>query len=322
MDHPPLVHGGNLAAAMRRFGGQRADWLDLSTGINAAPYPVGPLSADAWTRLPGAVAEAALVEAARHAYGAASAAVVATPGAQALIQLVPRLRKPGRVGIVWPTYEEHGAAFRTEGWTVERIPDPADGFDALVVVNPNNPDGRSWEPEALLRVRTGLLIVDESFADPDPSRSLAAAAGREGLVVMRSFGKFYGLAGVRLGFALCAPADAARLTALQGPWAVCGPALEIGAAALADDGWAALTRARLARDAARLDGLADRAGWRLVGGTALFRTYDAGDATAAQERLARARIWTRAFPYESRWLRLGLPGHAAGWVQLERAMAG
>jgi cobalamin biosynthetic protein CobC len=91
---------------------------------------------------------------------------------------------------------------------------------------------------------------------------------------------------------------------------------------LTDSTWQTETRTRLARDADRLDALAARAGWSLVGGTNLFRTYDTGDAMAARAHLARARIWTRAFPYSTGWLRLGLPGDAAGWNRLEQALAG
>lgn len=324
---PPLDHGGDLAAAIARFGGDAAGWLDLSTGVNPRPWPVGALSRDAWTRLPGRVAHARLIAAARAAYAApdpaAGAAIVAAPGAQALIQLLPRLRDPGRVGVVGPTYEEHAAAFRAEGWTVVALQDPAQarGLDALVAVNPNNPDGRAWAPDALLAAGPGLIVVDESFIDATPALSLAPAAGAPGLVVLRSFGKFYGLAGVRLGFALCGAEDAARLSALLGPWATSGPALEIGAAALADARWAAATRARLGADAARLAALGRGAGWGLVGATALFATFDTPDGRAAQAGLARARIWSRAFAHSPRWLRLGLPGDPTGWARLAQALA-
>ncbi len=193
---------------------------------------------------------------------------------------------------------------------------------AAVIVNPNNPDGRLWPRRDLLLLAQALdlVVVDESFADPDPDASAVADAGRGGLVVLRSFGKFFGLAGLRLGFAIGAPAAIGRLAELLGPWAVSGPALEIGRLALADTGWAAGERARLATDARRLSALGRAAGWREVGGTALFRTFETADASAAHERLARARIWSRIFPYSSRWIRLGLPGDEAGWERLAAAM--
>ena len=210
------------------------------------------------------------------------------------------------------------------GWQVRSARDLADlaGADLAVVVNPNNPDGRRHDPAALraLAGAVGLLVVDESFVDATPGLSLAAAVP-ENAVVLRSFGKFYGLAGLRLGFALAAEVTRGRLAELAGPWPVSGPAIAVGCAALGDAAWRRDTVARLATDAARLDALARAAGWRLLGGTSLFRLYETGDATAAQERLARARIWSRRFPYASGWLRLGLPDGAAAWRRLAAALA-
>ncbi|MEM6439709.1 MAG: threonine-phosphate decarboxylase CobD [Pseudomonadota bacterium] len=318
-------HGGDLDRAIAAHGGAPEAWLDLSTGINAAPYSAPPTPPRAWTALPTRAETAALAAAAQHAYGT-RAAVVPLAGAQAAIQLIPRLAPPGRARVLGPTYNEHAAALRAEGWTVEErrgIEDLA-GADLAVVVNPNNPDGRRHAPEDLLalRRRVGRLIVDESFADPEPGLSLLPRLEPEadGLIVLRSFGKFYGLAGLRLGFAVAGAAEAARLAEMAGPWAVGGPAIAIGAAALRDRAWQAKTAARLVRGAARLDALAAQAGWALVGGASLFRTYDAGDAAAAQARLAEARIWTRRFPYSTGWLRLGLPGRERDWARLQAAL--
>lgn len=313
-------HGGDIDRARARYGG--TDWIDLSTGINRQPWPVPPLPAPVWTDLPTAAARAALMAAARLAF-ATTAPGLALAGAQAAIQLVPRLAPPGRARVLAPTYNEHAAALRAAGWRVEEVagPDALAGADLAVVVNPNNPDGRRHDPAALraLAPRVGRLVVDESFADADPALSLAAEAG-DGIVVLRSFGKFWGLAGLRLGFAFADAATVARLDAMAGPWPVSGPALEIGRLALADTAWRRATADRLAAEAHRLDALAAGAGWTLVGGTALFRTYDAGDAGAAQDRLARARIWSRVFPYSGRWIRLGLPGGAAEWARLAAAL--
>lgn len=317
-------HGGDLDRARALWGA--GDWLDLSTGINPVPWPLPPLPPRALTALPTADEVAALEQAAAGAFGT-RAAVVALAGAQAAIQLVPRLRAPGRAAVLTPSYNEHAAALAAQGWQVTPAsgPQAMAGADLAVLVNPNNPDGRGWPPGVLagLAARVGLLVVDESFADPHPELSLAPdlAALGEGAVVLRSFGKFYGLAGLRLGFALGGPATVARLRALAGPWAVSGPAIAAGRGALADTGWRAATIARLTGEAARLDALAGRAGWRLAGGTALFRTYETGDAAAAQDRLARARIWTRRFPYSAGWLRLGLPGTPEGWARLAAALA-
>jgi cobalamin biosynthetic protein CobC len=317
-------HGGDLGAAIARFGGAAAEWIDLSTGINRLPYPLPPPSGRALRALPSAEEGAACAAAARRAYGT-DAACLPLAGAQAAIRLVPGLRQPGRAAVLAPTYNEHAAAFAAGGWSVVEVGEPEElaGFEAVVVVNPNNPDGRRLAPEALLALagRVGLLVVDESFADVDPALSVCPRLGRPGLVVLRSFGKFYGLAGLRLGFALGEASEIGRLAEAAGPWAVSGPALEAGRLALADAAWADATRRRLAVDAARLDRLAGAAGWRLVGGTGLFRLYDAHDARAARDRLAEARIWSRAFPWSDAWIRLGLPGPEGEWRRLEAALS-
>lgn len=318
-------HGGDLDRARATYGGE--DWIDLSTGINPLPYPMPDLPEHALNALPTATDMGALEQAAARAYGARTG-VVALSGAQAAIQLVPRLRPAGKAAVLSPSYNEHAASLEAQGWQVHAAHDLTEmaGADLAVVVNPNNPDGRLWPPEVLARLAgdVGLLIVDESFADPTPQLSLCPRLQDlgEGALVLRSFGKFYGLAGLRLGFALGGAKTLEHLRALSGPWAVSGPAIVAGHAALTDTAWQDQTRARLARDAERLDGIAARAGWSLVGGTNLFRTYDTGDAMAARAHLARARIWTRAFPYSTGWLRLGLPRDAAGWDRLEQALAG
>lgn len=318
-------HGGNIDWAIRTFGGVAADWIDLSTGINRAPYPLPALSPEAWTQLPTRAAQDRLIATARGAY-ATDAAILPVAGAQAAIQMIPCLTVPGRAAVLSPTYNEHAACLRAAGWEVDECetPDALAGADLAIVVNPNNPTGNTFEPAELLRLsgQVGRLIVDESFADPRPDRSVAALAGQDGLLVLRSFGKFYGLAGLRLGFALGAEADIALLATMAGPWPVSGAAIEIGCAALSDRAWAEATTARLRADCARLDDLARGAGWSLVGGCELFRLYETPGATAAQECLARAHIWSRMFPYSDRWLRLGLPGGEAEWRRVESALAG
>lgn len=276
-----------------------------------------------WTALPTVAATARLLTAAGAAYQS-QAPILAVAGAQAAIQLIPRLSAPARARILTPTYNEHGAAFRNAGWQVDEVATLAalEGADLAVVVNPNNPDGRKHAPEDLLRLttRVGRLVVDESFADARPDLSLAPKAGQGRLVVLRSFGKFYGLAGVRLGFILGSEADIATLAEIAGPWPVSGPAIAIGTAALSDRSWAEATVARLRADAARLDRLAQSAKWKCVGGTDLFRLYDTPNALAAREKLAQHQIWTRMFPYSDHWLRLGLPGQPTEWDQLAAAL--
>ncbi|WP_299647536.1 threonine-phosphate decarboxylase [uncultured Jannaschia sp.] len=309
---PDLDHGGGLDAARARFGGGAEAWLDLSTGINPEPYPIPHLSARAWATLPDRNAQAALRAAARQAWSVPDGAeILAAPGVSALIPRLPYLAPRGRVAIPGPTYNEHEAAFRMAGWTVT-----AAGGEAIVIVHPNNPDGRLHsETDA----DAPLAIIDESFCDVTPDASLIRLAERPGTVVLKSFGKFWGLAGLRLGFAIARPETIARLADALGPWPVAGPALAIGTAALGDADWADRTRARLARDAARLDALMAPHG-TCLGGTTLFRLYALPDASAFQSRLAHHRIWSRTFPYSDIWLRLGLPP-AEGWPRLEAVLA-
>jgi cobalamin biosynthetic protein CobC len=303
-------HGGGIDAAAARWGGRRADWLDLSTGINPCPWPVPALPAAVWTALPDRDAAARLETAARRVWQVPEGAdILAAPGASALIARIPALHPPAAVAIPGPTYNEHARAFRAAGWRV------AEDGAARVIVHPNNPDGRLWPAPA---ADAALTVIDESFCDAMPAASLIALAARPGVLVLKSFGKFWGLAGLRLGFAIGDPALVGRLRRMLGPWPVSGPALAIGAAALADDAWAAATRVRLAADAARLDRLlAPHA--RPVGGTPLFRLYATPAAAALHERLARRHILTRVFPYDPAWIRLGLPG-PADWARLEASL--
>lgn len=318
-------HGGDLAAAAARFGRPAAAWLDLSTGINPRPYPIPAIAAAAWTRLPGFEAMAALCAAAAARYGTGpDAKVVAAPGTQALIQWLPRLLPPGRVAVAGPTYAEHADAWAAAGHRVSEVADPAEsaGADVAIVVNPNNPDGRTVAPASLddLRRRVGLLVVDEAFADVLPTASVAARAGEPGLVILRSFGKFFGLAGVRLGFALADSRIGDALAAALGPWAVPGPAAAVGTAALADSAWIAETEAWLADAARRLDGLLTGAGLAIVGGTTLYRLARHPGTRQLYEHLGQAGILVRAFAAAPDRLRFGLPGNAGEFQRLERAL--
>jgi cobalamin biosynthetic protein CobC len=316
-------HGGNIDLALQRFGGRAEDWIDLSTGINRQPYPIGELPANCWSALPSRSGIESLHRAAQHAY-CTQAAILALSGAQAAIALLPHLLPRGRVRILAPTYNEYAAVFSAAGCDVAETSEleALAGADLAVVCNPNNPDGRRHDPEALLALlpRVGRLLVDESFADALPGLSLAPYAGRSGLLIVRSFGKFYGLAGLRLGFAVGGEDDIAAFAAIAGPWPVSGTAIAIGTRALLDLEWAKATSARLERDCLRLDAEAKRLGWTLIGGTPLFRLYETGDAPAAQDRLARARIWSRIFGERRGWLRLGLPGNETEWARLVSAL--
>ena len=309
---------------MARYGGARADWIDLSTGINPVRYPVGAIPPEAFNALPTRAALDALADAARAAYGA-QGPVAVLGGAQAAIQLVPMLLPAGLARVLSPTYSEHALCLAAGGWRVEEVSDIAAlaGADLAVVVNPNNPDGRSHAPDDLqaLAGAVGFLVVDESFADTAPHLSVLSGGMPGNVLVLRSFGKFFGLAGLRLGFALGASGPVEALAARAGPWPVSGPAIVVGTRALRDRAWQTETRARLARDAAWLDTLARRAGWQVVGGTDLFRTYETDDGAAVQERLAARRIWVRSFANMPGWIRLGMPGSDRDRARLETALS-
>lgn len=319
-----IAHGGGLIAARAQFPKAPEPWIDLSTGINPLPYPVPDLAPDAYHRLPEPEEVRRLEAVAAQAYGVADPnMVVAAPGTQILISLLPHLLRLDRVAIVGPTYAEHAAAWVAAGSTVAVVPNIAaiDAGSGVVLCNPNNPDGRRVRDAELLTLskRVEALLVDEAFADLEgPGLSLAPMLPANA-IVLRSFGKTYGLAGLRLGFAIAAPIVAQTIRAMLGPWAVSGTAVEIGTAALADSAWLNATRARLNDDVARLDNLLTAAGAGMVGGTHLFRLAETPDAQAIWERLGQAGILARRFETEPSWLRFGIPGGA--WDRIEAALS-
>jgi len=329
-DIASLPHGGDLGAARKLFPGAPEPFIDLSTGINPFAYPLPPLDPAVFARLPEPAAIERLAAIAAVAYGAPSPAhVVAAPGLQILLPIVAALVSPGRAAVLGPTYAEHARAATLAGHAVRTVMELGDlaGADLAVVVNPNNPDGRIVGRDALLalaeKLAPGLLVVDEAFMDVGPpGASLAADVTRPNLVVLRSFGKFFGLAGARLGFALAAPSIAERLRGALGPWAVAGPALAIGSGALADAGWTVETRTRLAAAAQRLDLILATAGLDVVGGTSLFRLVRTPTAADLFDRLGRAGIFVRRFAEQPTWLRLGLPGSESAWRRLAEVLAG
>lgn len=327
-----IWHGGDLGRARALFPAAPEPWIDLSTGINPIPYPLPALPLSLWQRLPAADDEAALLAAARNAYRVPSkVGIAAAPGTQILIDLLPRvvpdLIRAGPVAVLGPTYAEHALAWRKMGATVVEADTLAQADDAatVVVVNPNNPDGRLLPQEDLTvlaarcAARGGLLVVDEAFCDFTPEASLIPALPPATLV-LRSFGKTYGLAGVRLGFAIGEADLVSALRDAMGPWAVAGPALSIGAQALADAAWLAQAGAARTSDAARLDAVLAPLG-EIIGGTALFRLLATPAALALFAHLGAHGLYVRRFQADPTRLRFGLPGDATGWARLEAALA-
>ncbi len=322
-----IWHGGDLATAKALFPAAPEPWIDLSTGINPISYPVPALPLSLWQRLPGKAEEAALLAAARRAYRVPDAAgIVAAPGTQILIEMLPRIVGGGAVAVLGPTYAEHALAWRKAGAPVRQVATPAEIGDAriVVVVNPNNPDGRLLSRGDLaamsreIAARAGLLVVDEAFIDFTPAASLVPNLPPATLV-LRSFGKCYGLAGLRLGFAIGAPSLTEALRAALGPWSVAGPALHIGARALGDAAWLEDAAAARGHDAARLDALLAPHG-RILGGTALYRLLATPDAPGLFAHLGSAGIYVRRFQDDAARLRFGLPGDEAVWARLGAAL--
>ena len=327
-----MKHGGDLTEAMARYGGSPQMWLDLSTGVNPWPWPVpAELPGVVWQRLPSRADEDALIAAAREAYAVpAGAEIVAAAGTQSLIQWLPQLASAGPVAIVEPTYNEHALAWRAAGHEViacAGLEDLPDAVCHAVVVNPNNPDGRVTSRAALagaaarLRDRGGWLVVDEAFADIEPDISAVELCVDLPVVILRSFGKFYGLAGLRLGFAIAHKDIAQRVASALGPWACSGPALTIGASALRNHEWARRTRDTLQHEARKLDAVLAEAGFSVVGGTGLFRLVRRADANKVHAWLAAQHIWCRRFEWADDLLRFGLPPNDRDLDRLARALA-
>ncbi len=312
------------------FPGAPEPFLDLSTGINPHSYPVPQLSADVFARLPEPAETDRLAAIAAKSYGAPSPdCVVAAPGTGILLAPVAALVPPGKAAVLGPTYGEFSRAAALAGHEVAEVRGVRQLLEAdlAVVVNPNNPDGRVFGNNELLdladarRFRGGLLVVDEAFMDVGPDgASLCSEVGRSGIVVLRSFGKFFGLAGVRLGFAVATPAIAARLAVSLGPWAVSGPAVAIAQRALADTAWISAMCERLEGDARRLDAVLTESRMEIVGGTSLFRLVRTQAADRLFRHLGRAGILVRRFPEHPDWLRFGLPGSDVGWDRLRKAL--
>ena len=321
-----LEHGGRLRRAAQRYGIALEQWLDLSTGVNPMSWCGIDVPRSAWARLPED--DDGLVAAAQRYFGVPHVLPVA--GSQAAIMHLPRLRATGTVGVLAPSYAEHALRWREAGHEVTQIAlaecaAAADSVDVLVLVNPNNPTAERiaraqlLEWHARLAARGGWLVVDEAFADADPTDSIISCTRREGLIVLRSLGKFFGLAGARVGFVLAAREFLDVLEERLGPWTIAGPARFIAQHALADRPWQSAMRARLHAQCARLIALLQRGGLPPAGGCSLFQWVPTVAAAVIHEALAREGILTRLFEAPS-GLRFGLPAHDAEWERLERVL--
>lgn len=318
-----LIHGGRIDLAATCYPGAPQPWLDLSTGINPCPWPADPAPHVDLRGLPSPAAIRALEAAAAAMFGASADRVVALPGSEIGLRSLDSLGLPSPVRFVTPSYATHAEAI--SGAT----PIARDAIDAirdgtLLLANPNNPDGDRDTPDRLLRiVRSGTwLVVDEAFADVAPEFSLVPRlAPDDRAIIVRSFGKFFGLAGVRLGFIIAPPPQADTMRRRLGSWPVSALAVAYGTAAYRDTEWIAEARRSIVARAGRLDTLLGRHGLQSRGACPLFRLVETDDAPALFERLAASGILTRPFDHAPRWLRFGVPGDDAAFDRLDRALA-
>ncbi|MFV1851914.1 MAG: threonine-phosphate decarboxylase CobD [Thalassospira sp.] len=344
----PINHGGAIDVAARKYGIAAADWLDLSTGINPRAYPVPEIDLCHWQRLPLRSELDQLKETAAAYYIAPSPGnLVCTPGTQALIQTIPYwLRDIGPVGkvhIMGPTYGEHEKCWQRAGHdceihlsapgerlgTARDILTAATAGSVVILVNPNNPDGKLISPSDILELgklasdRDCWLIVDEAFIDCTPDQSACQLIDEmPRTIILRSFGKFFGLAGARLGFAVMASDLAINLEQRIGPWAVPGPTISIGVAAFSDTDWQFETLTRLHGEGIRLDAMIARyTNLSPDGATDLFRYYDGTECVSLADHLGKAGILVRLFDQDANKMRFGLPDGDHNWDRLETALS-
>jgi len=321
-----LKHGGRLLEAAQKYQIPVSDWLDLSTGINPNGYPIPKIPDAVWLRLPDNLD--GLIDAAQHYYQCDS--LLAVAGSQAAIQALPRLRKSSVVGLVTPSYAEHAHAWQKAGHTIvslsaNDIDLHIDQLDCLVLVNPNNPSACQFSKEQcfawldVLQKKNGWLIVDEAFIDCVPELSLSAYAPLKGLIILRSIGKFFGLAGIRAGFVLAEADILEQLDELLGPWALSNPTRFVTACALQDKQWQGDTRMQLQQDSERLACLLCDYQLMPTGSTSLFQWVVVENAAEIHDLLVKQAVFTRLFVQPAS-LRFGLPANESEWVCLAAAL--
>jgi cobalamin biosynthesis protein CobC len=327
-----MQHGGDLTLAIDRFGGTPETWMDLSTGINPYSYPVPQeIPSNAWTSLPSQAAEEHLNSAARQTYKVPDhLGLVAAPGTQILLSLLPSVLPEGTAALASPTYPSHKAVWLREGRELVEVSSifalPAEA-KIVLLVNPNNPDGQLIDVKSLMEIartltdRGGFLVLDEAFSDVVPGSSLLPYIKDENILVLRSFGKFFGLAGLRIGF-LAGPRNiTGRISGILENWSLSGPALDIGAKALRDKDWQETTTRQLIEEMADLTVLLTQHELSVFGGTPLYALAGLRNASALHEALARRHIWTRIFDYAPTWIRFGLPKGPENMQRLSDALA-
>ncbi|MFK5915219.1 MAG: threonine-phosphate decarboxylase CobD [Woeseiaceae bacterium] len=329
--HEGLKHGGRILAAAEKYHIAKDDWTDLSTGLNPNGWPVPNVPADVWQSLPEE--NDGLQTAACKYYGCQACLPVA--GSQAAIQTLPTLRSHSKVGIISPTYAEHEYNWKQAGHdvvqlSIEDVEHTMNRLDVLVVINPNNPTGDLIEADQLLgwhqqlSSRGGWLVVDEAFMDMTPDKSLVLSGIKPGLIILRSMGKFFGIAGIRCGFVISDNEFLQRLAKKLGPWSLAGPTRYIAQQALLDERWQNKTQYRLNESSERLQKILSQAGLAVKGGTALFQWLEHTHAEEIYETCAKKGLLLRFFEKQTKEalpsLRFGLPGNEKQWQQLSTVL--
>lgn len=319
-----LEHGGDLDKAIQLYGGEKSKWIDLSTGINPNSYPIPKLQISDWRDLPTST-EIKNLELIIKAKLRTSHEILLVPGAQIAINFLPFMLKKRKIKILTPTYNEYHFSFKRAGWDVRFC----EKFDQLfyskisIIVNPNNPDGKTYETKELFKLSKSVetLIIDESFVDPTDYKSIISEinSSYSNIIVIRSFGKFFGLAGMRLGFIASNPRIHKQFKESFGPWPVSKMSVKVASNAIQDEIWIKKTKIKLDYKVKLMDQLLSIINWKIIGGTNLFRLYSTQNSDLAQKLLAKNLIWSRKFSYSKKWLRLGIP-NSNDFKQLEKTI--
>ncbi|MCW8329132.1 aminotransferase class I/II-fold pyridoxal phosphate-dependent enzyme [Photobacterium sp. SDRW27] len=333
-----VKHGGNLLAMAGKYGSDPAEWIDLSTGVSPFTYPVGDIPLAAWNQLPQE--NDGLEQAAANYYNASVEPVVVA-GSQAAIKALPEVmtEKLGRTGTValpsvgykehqhaWGNYRKDGCCWQIEFYDGLPSKEQVATCDVVLVINPNNPTGKLSRKEELtdlyvdLAKRKATLIIDEAFIDCTPNESMLSPNKDMGnLVVLRSVGKFFGLAGARVGFVFAEQAIKDSLSNLIGPWTVTGPSRSVVKQALSDSAWQSSARVLIHNNSIRLSRLIAERLTARTSGTDLFITAFLYDATFCYDFLCREKVLTRLCD-EKNALRFGLPADEKQWQHLAVAL--
>jgi cobalamin biosynthetic protein CobC len=254
-----LIHGGQLQQIANKYQIPADNWLDLSTGIAPFSYPIPAIPPALWRQLPQK--NEALMQAAKKYYRCEQ--LLVTNGSQSIIKALPALwhafnRQSTTVYLPQRGYKEHAHAWETAGYQLHFYQDNLPAIDLLdensilVIINPNNPTGKVFSRETIMcyqkkiKKLNGLLVVDEAFIDVlNPEDSIASDVNDQHTLVLRSFGKFFGLAGIRIGFLVANSYWCEIFSEHMGPWQVNGPAQFIAEQALADEPWQQIQKRRL-----------------------------------------------------------------------------